>query len=125
MRNYQARNILRAMKVGDLTARSLRTIATKCSIPLVSRRNNAICCYHSYMSSERAAYRRTHWRGGVAHSRAEAEEFDLEFWMSATPAERIRGVAQLVEEMGKVVDEHGSPARLQRTVGGVRPRRSR
>ncbi len=72
---------------------------------------------------DRAAYRRANWVGGVAQSHDEAAELEVEFWMHATPAERILGVTQLVEEMRTLGNPHESPARLQRTVGGVRPRR--
>ena len=72
---------------------------------------------------ERAERRRRTWTGGVARSFEEADEMDLEFWMNATPAERLRGVTQLVFEMHEWAGDGGSPPRLQRAVGGVRKRR--
>ena len=68
----------------------------------------------------RAAERRRTWQGGVAKSFAEAEEQDLAFWMSATPQERVRGLTELVAQMFAMEEDVGSPARLQRAVGGVR-----
>ena len=76
------------------------------------------------MSPERAAYRRANWVGGVAHSFAEAEEQDLEFWMNATPEQRIRGVADLTREFLSEEDQGELSPRLQRTVGGVCSRNS-
>jgi hypothetical protein len=73
--------------------------------------------------AERAERRRRDWVGGVARGFAEMEERDLEFWLAATPAERLRGVTQLIFEMAAVGGEGGSGARLERAVGGVRPRR--
>jgi hypothetical protein len=66
----------------------------------------------------------TEWTGGVAHGFSEMEEADLAFWMVATPAERIRGVTMLIDEMCAMGGERGPTPRLQRTVGGVRPQRS-
>jgi hypothetical protein len=74
-------------------------------------------------SSERAEYRRQHWTGGVARSFSEMESADLAFWLAATPNERIRGVTQLIGEMLAMKGEDGPAPRLQRAVGGVRPRR--
>ena len=73
-------------------------------------------------SSERAEARRRKWKGGVARSSEEAEAMDFEFWMAATPEERLLGVTQLIEEMSIISGQH-APTRLQRSVGGVRPRR--
>lgn len=74
------------------------------------------------MLSSRAAERRATWFAGVAHSAAEAEELDIEFWMQATPEERLLGVTQLLSEMVTMEGIHGTLPRLQRAVGGVRPR---
>ncbi len=74
------------------------------------------------MESSRAAHRRDTWFGGVAHSAGEADDMDVEFWMQATPEERILGVTQLITEMVTMEGIHAAPPRLQRTVGGVRPR---
>lgn len=58
--------------------------------------------------SERAARRRRTWTGGVACSHAEAEEADIEFWARATPAERVRGLTELVNEMYALGANDGS-----------------
>jgi len=72
---------------------------------------------------ERAERRRRTWTGGVARSFEEAESMDLEFWLSATPAQRIRGMTQLIAEMHGWSGDGGPPPRLQRAVGGVRRRK--
>jgi hypothetical protein len=72
-------------------------------------------------SRARAASRRQNWTG-VAHGFEEMEEADLKFWMAATPAERVRGVTMLIDEMRSIRGEHGPSPRLQRSIGGVRPR---
>jgi hypothetical protein len=74
--------------------------------------------------ARRAEARRKGWSGGVARSFAEMEEIDLEFWLSATPAERIRAVTELIAQMRWIGGERGPAPRLQRSVGGTRPRRS-
>jgi hypothetical protein len=75
------------------------------------------------VDSRRAEERRRTWTGGVAHGFAEMEKADLEFWMSATPEQRILGVTQLIDEMRGIRGDRGPTPRLQRTVGGVRPLR--
>ena len=82
-------------------------------------------CYSNGVSTpaERAAHRRATWSGGVARSFAEAEEMDLEFWLAATPQERLRGVTQMIDEMAMMGGASGPSPRLQRAVGGTRPRR--
>jgi hypothetical protein len=75
-------------------------------------------------SDARAEYRRQNWTGGVAHSFAEMEEVDLKFWMAATPAERVRGVTMLIDEVRSLRGEHGPMPRLDKSIGGVRQRRS-
>jgi hypothetical protein len=70
----------------------------------------------------RAEQRRRQWVGGVAHGFAEAEAMDIAFWASASPAERVRGVTLLTAELRWTEGDDGSAPRLQRTVGGVRPR---
>jgi hypothetical protein len=75
------------------------------------------------MRAHRANERRKMWIGGVAHDFSEMEEADLAFWMAATPAERVRGVTMLIDEMRVMGGEDGPTPRLQRTVGGVRPQR--
>ena len=69
------------------------------------------------------AKRRATWTGGVAHSFAEADDMDVAFWAASTPAERVRGVTQLIEEVATMAESGESPPRLQRAVGGVRLRR--
>jgi hypothetical protein len=60
----------------------------------------------------------------VARSFEEAEERDLEFWLAATPQERIRGVTELIAEMHALTGAADEPVpRLQRSVGGARPRK--
>lgn len=78
-----------------------------------------------FMSSpeERAALRLATWRGGVAHSFAAADDADLDFWLAATHAERLRAVTELIDEMRAMMGEDGPTPRLQRSVGGVRPRK--
>lgn len=70
----------------------------------------------------RAARRRATWTFGVAHGFDEMTKADLEFWARATPAERIRGLTELIFEMSWIRGEHEPPARLLRSVFGVRPR---
>ena len=71
-------------------------------------------------AAERAERRRRTWSGGVAHSFAEMDEIDLQFWLRATPAERVRAVTELIDEMRAMMGEDGPTPRLQRSVGGVR-----
>jgi hypothetical protein len=71
---------------------------------------------------ERAARRRSTWTGGVAGSFEEMEKLDLAFWLRATPAERLRAVYELNLELMALGGHRGPPPRLQRSVGGVRPR---
>lgn len=70
----------------------------------------------------RAAARRVTWQGGVARSFEEMEERDLEFWLRASPAERIRAVHLLSLEVARLRGDDGPPPRLQRSLGGVRSR---
>ena len=72
---------------------------------------------------DRAERRRLTWTGGVARDAAAMEDADLEFWMAATPAERVRGVTMLIDEMRWMRGERGPSPRLDRSVGGVRPLR--
>ncbi len=51
------------------------------------------------MNRSRAEERRATWTGGVAHGFVAMEQADLEFWLAATPAERVRAVTLLIEEM--------------------------
>jgi hypothetical protein len=71
---------------------------------------------------ERAARRRREWQGGVAKDFAAMDAEDLAFWLRASPAERIRAVQLLNLELAELRGSHESPARLQRSLGGVRQR---
>jgi hypothetical protein len=51
------------------------------------------------------------------------EEADLAFWLDASPDERVASVLQLNEELRSLRDDDDDLPRLQRAVGGVRPRR--
>src|SRR5262245_38635526 len=70
----------------------------------------------------RAAARRATWQGGVARSFREMEDVDLDFWLSATPEVRVGAVWELMEELRALQGDDGPAPRLQRSVGGVRPR---
>lgn len=72
--------------------------------------------------SRRAKERCRTWTGGVAHDAAEMAAADLEFWMAATAGERVRGVTMLIDDMRWMRGDLGPGPRLQRAVGGVRPR---
>lgn len=72
----------------------------------------------------RAERRRREWTGGVARSAAEMEEVSLDWWLSMTPEERIGCVFEMWDEQMRLKDpHHEASVRLQRDVGGVRPRR--
>jgi hypothetical protein len=73
---------------------------------------------------ERAEWRRRHWVGGVASGHDEMAEVDLAFWLSVPPEERLAAVFEMWDEQMSLKDpSHEASARLQRSVGGVRPRR--
>jgi hypothetical protein len=72
-----------------------------------------------------AERRRREWTGGVARSFAEMEEVDLDFWLRMTPEQRIGCVFEMWDEQMAFKDpRHEATSRLQRAVGGVRPRGS-
>lgn len=48
---------------------------------------------------ERSEERRRRMVGHVAHSFKEAEEWDLEFWRSRTPEERIQAYFAILEDV--------------------------
>jgi hypothetical protein len=75
-------------------------------------------------AASRAARRRAQWTGGVAHSFQEMDEVDLDFWLAITPANRVRAMWSIVEDALALKGQSGPAPRLQRSVGGVRPRRS-
>ena len=51
---------------------------------------------------ERAAERRKRIVGHVAHSHEEAEEWDLEFWQSQSPQERLSALVAIHRDIEKV-----------------------
>jgi hypothetical protein len=72
----------------------------------------------------RAEARRKQWVGGVARSFAEMEEVSAAWWARMTPEERLGCVFDMYDELMLLKDPAHEPAsRLQRAVGGVRPRR--
>jgi hypothetical protein len=75
-------------------------------------------------AEERRKIRERTWAGGVAHSFAEMEDADLEFWLAMDPVDRLKMVWSLVEDGLALQGSHGPTPRLQRLVGGVRPFRS-
>ncbi len=75
-------------------------------------------------ASDRAEARRRSWKGGVAKSFDEMERVDLDFWLSMSPRERLEMMWSLVEDSLALEGHDGPAPRLQRSVGGVRPRRS-
>ncbi len=83
-------------------------------------------CYTDIVSANvsRAAERRRTWTGGVARSPSEMDRISTDFWLAMSPEERIGSVFELWDEQMRLQDpEHEPSARLQRAVGGVRPRR--
>ena len=72
----------------------------------------------------RRARRRREWKGGVARSFEELATTDLDFWLSMTPAARMRAMWSITEDVLALQGDHGPTPRLQRSVGGVRPRTS-
>lgn len=60
--------------------------------------------------------------GGVAKSFAEIEQFDLEAWKKVPGAERVLAIWSLTSEAHTFAGNDGPLPRLQRSVGGVRPR---
>jgi hypothetical protein len=73
----------------------------------------------------RANRRRREWTGGLAKSFEELDEIDLDAWLAIEPAKRLAMVFDLWDEQMSLKDpQHEPAARLQRSVGGVRPRGS-
>jgi hypothetical protein len=68
---------------------------------------------------QRAARRRATWRGGVAHSWAELEDRDIEFWQSATPSARLNAMWQLLVDAWVIKGKHGPPPGFQGSIVGV------
>jgi hypothetical protein len=73
---------------------------------------------------QRAAFRRAHWTGGVARGHAEMAVANAEFWRGVSGDDKLGYVFDMWAEQMKLKDPtYEAPARLQRSVGGVRPRR--
>ncbi len=51
---------------------------------------------------ERSEERRKRIVGNIAHSHEEAEEWDLEFWLSMTPQQRLSALASIREDIAKI-----------------------
>ena len=60
--------------------------------------------------------------GGVAKSLSEMEEVDRTWWASMTPEERLASIFDLWAEQSSLGENGEAPARLQRSLGGVRQR---
>lgn len=82
-------------------------------------------CYAGAVTTpeQRAERRRQTWQGGSAASFAEMDERDLEFWLSMSPAERLKAMWGLVEDSLAFTEQRGPTPRLQRLAGGARPLR--
>jgi hypothetical protein len=82
-------------------------------------------CYADFVddAASRAARRRAEWTGGVARSFQDMDAIDLAFWQRMTPEQRVRAMWSLVEDSLALEGRVGPPPRLQKSVGGVRPRR--
>jgi hypothetical protein len=74
--------------------------------------------------ARRAAERRRTWAGGVARSAQEMALADLDFWLAASPAQRLEGLTALLTELHHLGGHDGPFPRLDRSVGGVRRWRS-
>jgi hypothetical protein len=70
----------------------------------------------------RAEERRRTWQGGIARSFEAMADIDLDFWLGMTPEDRLRAMWSVVEDELALQGENGPPPRLQRSVGGIRPR---
>ncbi len=70
--------------------------------------------------AERADARRRTWTGGVAHSFAEMDEQDLDFWLSMASVDRLRTMWSLVEDSLAFQEQRGPALRLERSTGGIR-----
>jgi hypothetical protein len=76
-------------------------------------------------AASRAEARRRTWTGGIVRSHAEMDEVSAEFWSKMTGEERLGCVFDMWDEQMTLQDPgHEATARLQRAVGGVRPRGS-
>jgi hypothetical protein len=67
---------------------------------------------------ERAERRRRQWSGGVART-DEASSFERAFWANASVADKLDALRTMADEAA-MMEGHGSSARLQRHLGGLR-----
>ena len=74
-------------------------------------------------AEQRKQARLATWEGGVATSFEELESMDASQWRSVPAVERLKAIWSLVEDSLALRGEHGPTPRLQRLVGGVRPRK--
>jgi hypothetical protein len=72
---------------------------------------------------DRAERRRALWTGGVAKI-SEMEQVDAAFWAGTSPEQRLRAIWSIVEDSLALGGDHGPTPRFQRSVGGVRSRKS-
>ena len=64
-------------------------------------------------------------RGGVAHGWRDLEQVRVDWAVDLSPAERLAAVFDMWDQQASLKDpNHEVASRLQRSVGGVRPRRS-
>ena len=79
-----------------------------------------LLCYGCTMNatSDAAARRRKTWAGGLADA-ATASTFDASFWASASVADKLDALRTMADEVA-AMEGHGTSARLQRHLGGVR-----
>lgn len=72
---------------------------------------------------DRGRLRRARWTGGVA-PRTAMDEVSADLWRSVSPDDRLGYVFDMWDEQMSLKDpSHEASARLQRSVGGVRPRK--
>ena len=72
----------------------------------------------------RAEIRRARWTGSVVRRGPDLDKAEADFWRAVPPEERLGYVFDMWnEEMTLKDPTYEAPARLQRSVGGVRPRR--
>jgi len=64
---------------------------------------------------ERRKVRARTWAGDVAHSRAEMEDADLEFWLAMDPVDRLKMVWSLVEDGLALQGGHGPTTQTSKT----------
>ena len=73
---------------------------------------------------DRVRVRQAAWSGGVARCGPELDAANAAFWQAVSPDERLGYVFDMwTEQMSLKDPAYEAPARLQRSVGGVRPRR--